>query len=375
MDKNRTKYDTTKIREKVKAKGLTYTAFSQKISKKTKVPAKTVEAHLAGRNAPVNQEERDAWCKFVPTITQEELNKCFGVIGKKDKTAEVIKKKEQFNHQRLETAIKNSGMTKNKICKILNISSQSFINWRNRGTTPSDEILSRLAELLDINAEDLFDVVTEEVVEKPKAEPKEKDGFVLNKGFKKIDTQNIHDIFEIINSNILLLADNMSKATLISDAKIAKLEEELQEIKKIASEKTVIALKKAPVEEEKKEEAKSGAVDKAIAKIKEKEVENVQPQKLLVAYNKDDTFQMYREKINRMVSIIANKNNDTYKQTMHKFYEEMNRVYGVVYSQLEKEFKDKYHRKHTGTVELIYESEMYRQLLYNMVATKLSRMI
>ena len=302
-----------------------------------------------------------------------------------------------FNYKKLEEAVKAANLSKNKVCAILGISSSSFRHWETAKYGPNTKVLRRLCDLLNINVDDLY---TETAVEaNPQKETKntasekakadktaDVDGFEFN----TINTQNIHEIFNIINNNILTLSraasysnkntyEDIKKCEEKIDALSGKVDVLITELREHFAaindpEKKIMPIAKAEKPAPKasvapitvKKEIKAVNIDPNSSKI------NDECKNLINGYTVLDNFEQYRTKINRMVSLITFKTKDTHKQTLHQFYEELNRVYGVVYDQLKKEYIAKYHKKNTGTTELIYENEIFREIFYNLVAGRLT---
>ena len=54
------------------------------------------------------------------------------------------------------TLINSKGITKNKLLSDLGLSKNSFVNWENRGTTPSGEVLSKIAAYFNVTTDYLL---------------------------------------------------------------------------------------------------------------------------------------------------------------------------------------------------------------------------
>lgn len=58
--------------------------------------------------------------------------------------------------QKLKELIAQKGITKNKLLTDLGLGKNSFINWETRGTVPSGETLSRIADYFDVSVDYLL---------------------------------------------------------------------------------------------------------------------------------------------------------------------------------------------------------------------------
>lgn len=357
-------------------KGLSLTKFAEKVSAKTHTKVATVQSHLSGSYK-------------IPKSEVEVYEKLLGVSldnasSKEPQQKKSAKKQRCFDYESLAKAIKDSGLSQNKVSKILGISSSNFCNWKKSKTGPSKDIMPRLCSLLNISSDSLFkeekeendyakrkDLVLETLSEKDKQGLLETLDSVGNiPGFKKINTKNIDEIFDILNSNILLLAKNMDTATKLYESKIEGLNKEIKTLEEKITSLSKEEAKEKPKAVAPKDTHKESSV---LVSIGDQKHEGTRVENLVGGYNREDSFQTYRYKINQMVSVIAAKNNNTHKQTLHQFYQKLNQEYGVVYDQLKKDFKVANSRKETGTIELVYSVELYRKIFYNLISTELSK--
>ncbi len=394
MDK-KIKFDTTLLTKSVEKKGMSLGEFYKKASEMTGVNAYTIRGHVVGRARP-SKAELEAFAK----ITGLTVKQIAAVYEKEDKnaskkraaTTSLALNNKVFNYEALMDAVNKSGLSRNRICNILGLSSASFVTWEKSVKGPNATTVARLCTLLDIKPEQLY----KESAEPEKVAEKEKDTVTppdCSKEFeeeslKKIDTLDIHQVFNIINDNIIALSHNLNLMYARLSSEISQVRKEghddsahlldqmqkMQDFLKEMSAKSPEAKISEPSARKDRPvmiitpEVIKGNSTEPVASVKgsKKEIAN-----LVKGYKSEDDFNTYRAKINRMVGLINEETGDTHKQTLHKFYEEMNHVYGVVYDQLKKEYYNKYQRKDNGTTELIYENELFREIFYHLIATKL----
>ena len=238
-----------------------------------------------------------------------------------------------IDYEYLVKVTRKAGYTGNSISRILGIAKSSYTNWKKNGTARLESV-KRIADLLGIPVEN-FIKTEDTIVSGP-------DVVVPVSKLQEIgDTQNIHSIFEILNSNIIMLAsmvqDMQEQLTKLSIPKVVEVE---------------------PVNVVK---------EKPIAFIVNKE----EIDRLISGFDVKDTFEEYRKKVNCMISIIASYKKTTHKQVLHDYYKLMTNVYGVVYAQLKKDYYSKYQHKDSGSLELLYEEPIFREVFYNVLSSKL----
>lgn len=247
---------------------------------------------------------------------------------------------------------KKAGYTGTQVCNIVGIGTSSYSNWTTRGVARKDSI-SRIAKLFNVTVEDLcvkdVNMNTELAVDSP----------TVVSGLKEIgDTQNIHEIFEIINSNIITLANMVEDIKHINAFEHAKIYEQMQKLMpkpELLLDKPIVI--NPPIKKEKP----------VAFNVNRETIED-----LINGFNVKDSYDVYKRKVNRMVSIIATDKKTTHKQVLHDYYKEMNEVYGVVYEQLKKEYFNKYqHKEEGGSLELLYEEPIFREIFYNIISSKL----
>jgi len=89
-----------------------------------------------------------------------------------------------------------------------------------------------------------------------------------------------------------------------------------------------------------------------------------------IVYDETDTLEEYSNKIDRLLHIISVRDNVPVCEIKNNFYRQMNSVYGVVWSQLQKEYFLKYGRKQTWSLALLYENKVFRQIFFNIIKTE-----
>ncbi len=394
------KYDTNPLREKIRQK-MNFNAFYEKVSAQTGVKPATICTHVVGQSVPPYEE-----IKCYAKILNMDADDIAALYNKKRVSPKQITKNDKyygkrFNGDALDKAIKKAGMSRNKVCKIIGIAESTCRHWKEPSSKgPNLAVLNKLCTLLGCKPEDLYFNEEQPAPVVEAKEPKKTAEQSLT-GFKTIDTLNVIDMIKIINENVLLLAKNVdvmaklnsSQNAALSDA-VAGLSKEVTGLngtvealsKKVnggrpaahapQSSDHVILLDSKMKETALKKETKTEQVKQEEQKKIEKDNLIKEYKSLAGEYNADDDFDAYRVKINRMVSLIIHATNETFKHTIHKYYKEMTLVYGVVYRQLEKEYFDKYQKKHRyGSTELLYENEIFREIFYHLISDKLGEIV
>lgn len=358
------KYDTTELKTLIINSGYSLNEFSKRINKATKVNTATVRSHLLGYHAFQNNEIITIG-KLLKISDAEATGLCTKKSAdnnpQKKPTREAPERLKEFNYEALLNATENAGLTPHKVCNILGISTSSYWNWKNTGKGPGKETLPRLAKLLNVEPSVFY---TE-----PTQNDSVKNGDSANNSadtparYKNIDTQNIMDIFGVINDNILTFVNDANKAAVENQNKIDVLQKTVNEL----TQKMDLLLHLVGPANNKEHTALTKPIDapKTVRVPMTSEFKS-----LSEAYNRNDSYDVYKNKINRMVGMITAKTQDTHKQTLHKLYKEMTNVYGVVFDQLEKDYIAKYKKKNNGTIELLYENELFRNIFYNLVVSK-----
>lgn len=359
------KFNTAPILKTITKKGYkSINAFATEYEKRFKKSTRAVTDNLKGINAPTEP----AFYKNIAEmlgIKEKDVKACYE-NPKEPETPKPENKdtKKVFVYERLEDCIQKSGMSKNKICRILGIGDSTLSNWKVH-KHPTMKTLKRVCELLDAEIDTLFEEVeikkekpVEEVVKNTiTAEKTETAMPVITDGYKTIEpTHNLYERMEIINNNILLLASqlqNMKTLPAIEPAKEITIEETKE---------------KQPAE---KEEAKPA---KPVAKKTDHEAKC--KEMLEKKINDVDTDTLSQEsfigKINDMVALIAKAKDSTFNNMMHHYYKELTNVYGVVYDQLKKEYVAVHGGSPKSTMEMVYQNKDIRKIMYNIIATDLS---
>lgn len=147
------------------------------------------------------------------------------------------------------------------------------------------------------------------------------------------------------------IADNMSKLEEKMDGLLSQFSCIQKDIQLIG--------KHAPV----KVSMNSGKIPR-----EEREQADVLPSNpMSLQYDYQDGINEYSKKIDSFVRVICNKKGLTMNQVRSDLYTELNKVYGVVYEQLQKEYYEKYGKKQTWTLALIHNNPLFAQIFFNMV--------
>ena len=260
----------------------------------------------------------------------------------------------------LKQLVLEKGYTIQKFSSILGISPSIFWKWENLDTHPSGDTVKRIADFLGVDEETLYrseDNVVDEVTEVTTVTDTT-DISNIDNVFKEIgETQNVHVQFDTVNSNVILLA-NVLKEYIdekfdILTAKMDVLSTELSEYY----------------------QRLELSIDNGKLKPKPQAyfINRVEVNKLITGYNENDDYEKYRDKINRMVSVISSVTKAPHKNILHGFYIDMTNTYGVVYDQCKKEYFEKYQHTDSGSTELLYENPIFKQIFYNVISDELKR--
>ncbi len=378
------KYDTTVIQKAVNKRfsGKKNQLYAQ-AAKKAGSCSATVQKNISGVYAP--SPEMVNVLSSMLGLSVEEINACYEEKKPQKASSGTVKKSVKslpatdkvLNIEAIEEAVKKSGMSKPRICNILGIAECSFNNWK-RNRKASVETITRLASLLNVDPETFWEEPT--VNHTVEESQKNITAVTTDKAVTPVvalkeigDTQNIHEIFQIINSNILALGrafeGHISSQT-VKDEEILTAINELKHSQTIVYSMDVkdITDKAEPAKEEVKESAEIKPIKQKPVAISANEIET-----LLKSYNQSDDYEEYNRKINRMVHFISVYGKEPHKEILHRFYKEMNKVYGVVYEQLKKDFIAKYHHRDSGSMELIYEDAIFREIFFNIISDELAK--
>ena len=276
--------------------------------------------------------------------------------------------------KKLRTITEEKGYTVSRVCEIVGIANSAYWNWEHNNGKANIDTIKRVCNLLGIDIHDVLmptetvqtaedvkvvsDVVSEAIESEVEENP-----------FKEIgDTQNVHTQFDTVNTNVMVLA-NVLKAYIdekfdILNAKMDILGTETHKDLSEYYQRLMLELESNRVFD-----ASMGSGKKPQAFF----INAVEATKLLTGYNENDTYERYKDKINRMVSMISSVTKTPHKNILHGFYIEMTNTYGVVYDQCKKEYFEKYQHRDNGSTELIYENPIFRQIFYNMISDELKK--
>lgn len=371
---NRIRFNTAALRKKIEQNKMSVESFTRKISKITGVNAATVKTHVQGRYRP-QKNEMDAYAE----VLKMPVSEIYSIFS--DGTGPV--KTMEFNYDALEKIVKDSKYSKSEVCRILGININSFCSWKKSTSGPKAPTLQKLCELFKIEPATLFKEGTRAASPTEKTESKHPALETLEfptgmTGFKQIETMDILENFRIINENILLLAKNLDMMAKLDESRYESMKGQFDQLTEsvkaldVSHTRTSKPVATISRRQQPRQTVVVGHIDSLLPKEKtvKEEIEE-----LCNSYDKNDDFDKYNKKINRMVALINTKTKDTHKQTLHKFYKEMENTYGVNFTDLGVRFRAKNNRKNSGSIELLYMEEIYRQIFYNIIATRLSHII
>lgn len=381
------KYDTTKLLAMIKKKYSSKKAFCMAVTEKTGKNWLTVRDHIDGLCVPTT-DEIAAFASLLGTTVKEIAEQYDVRLPKKTEkkvpapAEDSAKDCVRLNYDALIKATQNAGLTGKRVADILGISPSSYHNW-SRSFHPRTETLKRVAMLLGVKYTDLI-IEEEETKAVPATNKADKatapSTVVSSASYKEIgDTQNIHEIFAILNENIITLGNTLNAFMAKQDAVNSDITLELSRLKLRLSEANLADKNKEPAEDSNAPEPAhvepqiNVSVTPPIKKPVATPIRTDEVKSLYSGFSDKDSYDIYRMKVNRMVHFIAIRKKCTHKQMLHKYYKEMTNTYGCVYDQLKKDYYAKYQHRDSGSMELIYEEPIFREIYYNMIAADLKQ--
>lgn len=349
------KYDTSELRSLIKEKGWrSYASFSKAVSEDCGVKCDTIITNLNGYYKP--DEKRIKSIAKILEIPVSDIKKYYGISNKeksfKNSTINI-------NIEAIDKAIKESNIPRSHIFSSLNIGYSTIGYWRTFKRANIDAI-RRLADFFKV---DIHEFVTDPIEEEKSTEVDQK---VSGISLTPIgDTLNVHELFEIINSNIMAVANALSDYIESQNDKNDEFIKAINELNINNTAKIVSIIGEITNSQNKSDKKQQDKITKPIA------VTNEEVSKLSSSYKEEDSYEIYRNKINRMISIISAYTGFTRNQLLHDFYSTMTNVYGCVYDQLKKEFHSRYKYNETSSMELIYFNEIFRQIFYNIISDEM----
>ncbi len=365
---NAPQFNTELLKNKAVTKYGTIRRLASIIAREQKEEYITVYRIICGRSNPRKKVLNALAGKLDMSFDEVKAVFVRKTTGRKYNPSDYVK----VNTERLDELIESSGMSRYKIGCTLGFSSACFNNWK-KGSGAYVKDVKRLANLFGV---DMSEFVVQTSQNDDAAEAKS-NADIKNGSENELvpigDTLNVHSIFEILNHNILVLGRKLDNLAASQNVVNEEMKGQISSVM-IALENIGDAIMSAEEAKQEKVEEKSVATEEeTVTETVDSLGELSQSMKeLRHGFSDRDDYTTYKGKIYRMIKYIAEKNGNTEKQEMHKYYKMMNRVYGVVYDQLEKDFWDEMHRRNNGSLELLYHNELFRCIFYNKVSDDLA---
>lgn len=310
---------------------------AQVINVEKKCPAPSVRKRTPSNR--INSNIKFSWNKEYFYQKLEENNLTLATLGRQIKRDKSIfdKYNRGLNMPSLETAI--------GICKTLHCSSKKLIGY-------SEKEINQMA------GKDVFE------------ETNEQESAGQTYDYKKIDSQNVIKNIEIINENIITLSENMNSNTQILLDRIQSLENDNAQLKDLIVKIMETQSARFDALQGVCNKQKSAIMPKKIipstqttfnSKCTDSEMENI------IHTNADDgDFDLYKERVYKLIAYISRKKNLTFNQIMHDTYKQFNKIYGLDGNELKKESNA------GSTIEGIYNNGISKEIFFNMVCTNAS---
>ena len=269
-----------------------------------------------------------------------------------------------FDYDLFMSLIEKSEYSKASLCKAVNISTNTPLNWRNKFSWSSftKATIPQICYLLKCKEADL--VKTPEEMEALKKEVPSSEIPAGYQTIKDIPVGQVSKIFEVFNENLLQLAKDVQALKLEKDQdseKIKQIDEKIDSFMKLFE----------PVKKEEKHEDDS--IEDATGELPEFTVELKEIPNVIAPFDPADSFTDYKFKVNHMAHLLALADGLTHKQELSKLYKDMTKVYGVVYDQMSHDFLAAHGRKPNGSMELLYENELWREIFYATTMDKVTK--
>ena len=322
-----------------------------------------------------------------------------------------------IDYKKIEDALNKKNVSFSKMAKITNISSCYQTKLATGGQFMKEPLLQRMCDYLDIRIEDVIDhnppqinkkdntskiqaenivednneaetAVSEEnnnAIEAVKAEVKI---LPIEAAYKEFRTNNVMEMLNILNRNILALGkavdtvnanisvlnQNMhtdyTELTSYIDANVDVLKENITECKENAKDnfqffKEVL----------KEIENRGISANKGSGTVKKITLYTNEPQ-AAVKYAKetvtDESLDVYKEKINTMITFISKKKDHVWSQVAHDINKEFESTYGENITALKRLYAATNNKAVSDitVAEVIYDNPIYRNIYYNMISNK-----
>jgi len=246
--------------------------------------------------------------------------------------------------------VRNSEYSQASLCKAVGISHATPSNWSKKFSWNAftKKGVEDICKLLGVRTEDLV---------KSRVGAQDASDVSLPSGYRDIrdiPVGQVGKIFEIMNSNILLLAkevQELKQSTTVNRDLVNSCMDKLNTyLDGIVNASITVVNPLADVLD-----AKDELPDK---------VKNPADDISVDDYDPKDSYEVYRNKLNNMAHILALAEGLTHKQELTKLYKDMTKVYGVVYDQLERDFRQEHHRSSSCSMELLYDNELFREIFF-----------
>lgn len=172
------------------------------------------------------------------------------------------------------------------------------------------------------------------------------------------DTNVINNL-NIMNENIILASKMILEENSSLKEEINLLKEQIDSLKKdhdvIVTALKLLSMKNEEKEKEEKQEKQEKSIEEDLDFL----------QKCQTSSSLNMSSAEFRDNVFAMVKYIGRKKNLIFKQVLCNLYKEFLNIYGINVNDLKKNYKEK------NNLEAIYENELYRDIFYNMLVSKL----
>lgn len=371
------KYDTSRLRRLIVKKGLSREEFLKQVYDLTGIPQGTISQHMYGIYAP-GEDEMTAWSivlgasedEIAPLIIRRDQS----VKAKEIKKASGRKKKpgprkggthsegsmEDFDSKAFIEALKAKGLSPYKLSRKIGVSASMVEYWIEKGRIRTGIAM----KILKITGIDPFKLSKTE----PEA-PARNELPASSEKVTPVDGElNVFEVFKIINGNLQLILDKTGTPAPINDT---SLQEEIQILKEsiVDLSRSVRSLSEKVDGLAAQHSSPTATVINISGHRKQSHSEVKNMGVIEQKYDESDSYEVYSRKIMRYVGAIASMRGVTTKQVLCDCYKEMTNVYGVVFDQLRKEYRDKYGQPAPSSMELLYKSGIFTGVFFNVVVS------
>ena len=320
--------------------------------------------------------------------------------------------KEIFNVELFLDAMSEKGYNQRTLSKRMDIDPASVSSWVTYKSMPKLPNATIICELLGVSRRDLIlrgkrasdykNMLIEkyekelsgqaDTEEKSTEESKEEKKDDLPK-FRRITSSRVDECFNTINDNVLLLASVLLRGaketsnnteSILKDildrqnemmmlccdmmSRLDTLERKESIVVKRVEQSVELPLKCSPEE----------VVVDEVPLVKEKLYPKYTKESvdaILRSFSSDVKFKEFRGQVMNMAAIYSDIKGIASNQALSEVYKKMTNVYGIVFTQLRKEYKEKNGSNPSSTLQAVYSNEMYRSIMHSILSDMVSNAV